>query len=452
MAPPRLTVVGSINLDLVVRAERLPQAGETVGGASLLARSRRQGSEPGRRGGAARSRGRAGRLRRRRRVRGRGARGAARGGRRGALAHASRRRPGIALITVDGTGETTIVVAPGANAELRPEDRRSFRYRGRALPAGDPGRDGRAGRRARAPLLPQRRPGARRRSRGRGDDRQPARARGARRKAADSSVSRSAPRAQSCSRTGRRSRARSLRAVEAVDGTGAGDAFTACLVVSLLEGRPATTLCGARASPVRSRRRVSVRKARSRPRRRWTRFCEHEDRHRLRPRPRRRDGDPARARVARGRADRRHDRRGQPDARQDDAQRARHARDRRPHATSRSSAGADAPLQRDAAHRGPRPRRERASTGPSCPSRPRSPLPTPPTPRRVVRAGRRARSHRAAHERRALDRAPTCPTVERIVWMGGAIARGTSRRPPSSTRSSTPRRRRWCSRAGSRSR
>jgi ribokinase len=26
--------------------------------------------------------------------------------------------------------------------------------------------------------------------------------------------------------------------VEAVDGTGAGDAFTACLVVSLLEGRP----------------------------------------------------------------------------------------------------------------------------------------------------------------------------------------------------------------------
>jgi ribokinase len=29
---------------------------------------------------------------------------------------------GIALITVDGAGETTIVVAPGANAELRPED------------------------------------------------------------------------------------------------------------------------------------------------------------------------------------------------------------------------------------------------------------------------------------------------------------------------------------------
>ena len=29
---------------------------------------------------------------------------------------------GIALVTVDAVGETTIVVAPGANAELRPED------------------------------------------------------------------------------------------------------------------------------------------------------------------------------------------------------------------------------------------------------------------------------------------------------------------------------------------
>ena len=37
---------------------------------------------------------------------------------------------------------------------------------------------------------------------------------------------------------GRRSPAPRRRAVDAVDGTGAGDAFTACLVVSLLEGRP----------------------------------------------------------------------------------------------------------------------------------------------------------------------------------------------------------------------
>ena len=35
MAGPRITVVGSINLDLVARCERLPQPGETVGGATL---------------------------------------------------------------------------------------------------------------------------------------------------------------------------------------------------------------------------------------------------------------------------------------------------------------------------------------------------------------------------------------------------------------------------------
>src|SRR6476646_7019533 len=32
-APPRLTVVGSINLDFVVQAERLPRPGETLSGA-----------------------------------------------------------------------------------------------------------------------------------------------------------------------------------------------------------------------------------------------------------------------------------------------------------------------------------------------------------------------------------------------------------------------------------
>src|SRR5947208_17007013 len=35
-APPRLTVVGSINLDLVVQAERLPRPGETLSGARFL--------------------------------------------------------------------------------------------------------------------------------------------------------------------------------------------------------------------------------------------------------------------------------------------------------------------------------------------------------------------------------------------------------------------------------
>ena len=35
LLPPSLTVVGSINLDLVARCERLPQPGETVSDASL---------------------------------------------------------------------------------------------------------------------------------------------------------------------------------------------------------------------------------------------------------------------------------------------------------------------------------------------------------------------------------------------------------------------------------
>jgi ribokinase len=34
-APPRITVVGSINLDLVVQCDRLPTPGETVSGKSL---------------------------------------------------------------------------------------------------------------------------------------------------------------------------------------------------------------------------------------------------------------------------------------------------------------------------------------------------------------------------------------------------------------------------------
>jgi ribokinase len=32
---PRITVVGSVNLDLVVRCEQLPRPGETVSGATL---------------------------------------------------------------------------------------------------------------------------------------------------------------------------------------------------------------------------------------------------------------------------------------------------------------------------------------------------------------------------------------------------------------------------------
>jgi ribokinase len=235
--PPHLTVVGSINLDLVARTERLPRPGETVTGATFS-------QIPG----------------------GKGANQAVAAARLGAqvclvgsvgddafgtaaLAELiaagvdlsrlkrSATSTGIALITVDARGENEIVVAPGANSDLRPEDLdlpdcdgvlcqleipmdtverasevapgdfflNAAPARG-AVPAADltivnryeleelthrdgliavtHGADG-------AVLL---------------DD--------------GAEVARAAP-----------------PPVEAVDGTGAGDAFTACLVVSLLEGR-----------------------------------------------------------------------------------------------------------------------------------------------------------------------------------------------------------------------
>ncbi|HWQ24056.1 MAG TPA: ribokinase [Gaiellaceae bacterium] len=116
-AHPRIVVVGSINLDLVTRCERLPRPGETVGGAHFA-------RVPG----------------------GKGANQAVACARLGAevtLIGAVGRDPfaeealaglreagvalqlevvdeptGVAAITVDAAGETTIVVAPGANATL----------------------------------------------------------------------------------------------------------------------------------------------------------------------------------------------------------------------------------------------------------------------------------------------------------------------------------------------
>ncbi len=117
MAAPRITVVGSINLDLVARCERLPRPGETVSGATLA-------RVPG----------------------GKGANQAVACARLGAEvtmigavgrdsfaeeALAGLREAdvtldlvvldeptGVALVYVDGAGETEIVVAPGANAAL----------------------------------------------------------------------------------------------------------------------------------------------------------------------------------------------------------------------------------------------------------------------------------------------------------------------------------------------
>lgn len=118
---PRITVVGSINLDLVVRCERLPRAGETVSGATFS-------RVPG----------------------GKGANQAVACARLGAdvtLIGAVGRDPfaeealaglrdagvnlelrtvdeptGVALIFVDAAGENQIVVAPGANSALADVD------------------------------------------------------------------------------------------------------------------------------------------------------------------------------------------------------------------------------------------------------------------------------------------------------------------------------------------
>jgi ribokinase len=108
-----LTVVGSLNVDLVARCERLPRPGETVTGASF---ERHNGGKGANQAVAAARLGA--------RVRFVGAVG---------VDAPELHEPnltldlatvdaptGVALILVDSAGETVIVVAPGANGEVRP--------------------------------------------------------------------------------------------------------------------------------------------------------------------------------------------------------------------------------------------------------------------------------------------------------------------------------------------
>jgi len=121
VAVQHLTVVGSINLDLVVQAERLPRPGETVSGARFArvpgGKGANQAVAAARLGAKVRMVGCIGHD---------GLADEALAGLREAVVEeewlAKDAPTGIALITVDADGETTIVVAPGANAELRPED------------------------------------------------------------------------------------------------------------------------------------------------------------------------------------------------------------------------------------------------------------------------------------------------------------------------------------------
>jgi len=126
VSAPRITVVGSVNLDLVARCERLPRPGETVTGATL---ERFPGGKGANQAVACARLGA--------RVTFVGAVGRdafadeALAGLREAGVEVDLREvdapTGIALITVDAAGETTIVVSPGANAfvegfELPPSD------------------------------------------------------------------------------------------------------------------------------------------------------------------------------------------------------------------------------------------------------------------------------------------------------------------------------------------
>jgi ribokinase len=121
VAAPRLTVVGSINLDLVVQAARLPRPGETVSDARFSrvagGKGANQAVAAARLGAEVRMVGCVGRDQlAEEALAGLRAAGVEQG-------WLEKDAPtGVALITVDSHGETTIVVAPGANAELRPED------------------------------------------------------------------------------------------------------------------------------------------------------------------------------------------------------------------------------------------------------------------------------------------------------------------------------------------
>jgi ribokinase len=116
--PPELVVVGSANLDLVARCERLPRAGETLTDATF---ERHPGGKGANQAVAAARLGAD--------VRFLGAVGdddfaeLALAGLRKAgveLDLARGTATGVALILVDEAGENVIVVAPGANAELGP--------------------------------------------------------------------------------------------------------------------------------------------------------------------------------------------------------------------------------------------------------------------------------------------------------------------------------------------
>ena len=239
---PRLTVVGSINLDLVATCERLPRPGETVSGAEFTrvpgGKGANQAVAAARLGAEVTMVGAVG---------GDDFAREARVALEDAGVDVTRIRvvdgsTGVALILVDAAGENQIVVAPGANGRLGAADvdvgeadgvlcQLEIPVETVAAAAGlgpflclnvAPARPVPAELLARADLVVANRyeldalggppPGLTALTLG---------AEGAVLLEAGVEVARAEP-----------------PPVDAVDGTGAGDAFTACLAVSLLEGRP----------------------------------------------------------------------------------------------------------------------------------------------------------------------------------------------------------------------
>jgi ribokinase len=116
---PAVTVVGSVNLDLVARCERLPEPGETVTDASFVrvpgGKGANQAVAAARLGADVRFVGCVGQDS--------FADEALRGLREADVSLDVTRvvePTGVALIVVDGSGETVIVVAPGANLRVEP--------------------------------------------------------------------------------------------------------------------------------------------------------------------------------------------------------------------------------------------------------------------------------------------------------------------------------------------
>lgn len=117
-----IVVVGSINIDLVVRTKRIPMAGETVLGGNFRVHPGGKGANQavavGRLGYPVRMIGRIGedafgaQLRSHLQEEGVDIAGVT----------MTEEASGVAMIVVSGTGENSIVVAPGANALLTPQD------------------------------------------------------------------------------------------------------------------------------------------------------------------------------------------------------------------------------------------------------------------------------------------------------------------------------------------